>query len=629
MDGPEDEKAAAGPPLVRMEDFAAVDWNGPAAASRQVEPEEIGKIYQVLLKTAEAAGDETARRVYLLLGQLCSITLNPKDRGAPFSARLRLSDGSRSAEPEDYLGPQNEVIAEVAAMASNPGLRARLGDIAWTNDRRRKESADLAVHAYCEAVEGLADGRFDGVFQERGASFEQVNYAMRALQIARSTNKGGALPELVTAAVKAVYNLARASGEHVIFTEIAGFAVAYGVVEATAAAADAEALASGEAPEGHRMAVQGTWIFAGETWRRAGDKESARRCFMKSVDMTLERARSGNSAFVASAFLQEAIEALRTIEDTHDLRAELKKELRERQQAAMDEMGGKPMRFDVTEVVEAYRSAYEKPDLPTALGAFSQIAAPEPKAKIEASALEGRKRTPLASLFAPRHHERDGKMIAKGPHQGVGEEVDGAWLASAVADACRMTRSHLAQAMIDPVRAQLHERFEITERHLWPIVALSGAAAADQKPILTLGFTRFFQGDFMSAAHLLLPQMEGIVRHILLTAGHDPTIIRADMTQEDATLSSILEGEMRQHLEVVMGEDLVLAIDLTFNRKPPGLRHVIAHGKLSAGECFSSQVIYACWFIFHIVTAPLWEHWEAEVARDIQAAADPGRPRNG
>lgn len=142
------------------------------------------------------------------------------------------------------------------------------------------------------------------------STFEQVTLAHRALQIGRATLKGNALPDRAVAAAKAVYERARSCGEHVVSMQIAGVMASFGHMADTDIAHDAESVASGEFAPGYAMAVQGVWDFAAQAYRAAKDVDAERRCRLRSVEMTLERARSAPSALSVDRNVLELVREL-------------------------------------------------------------------------------------------------------------------------------------------------------------------------------------------------------------------------------------------------------------------------------------------------------------------------------
>jgi hypothetical protein len=614
--------------VVTLEQFAAVDWQAPLSGTRKADAGDIADLYAKAAKAAEAAGETAAERVFWLLFHVCNIVLDTTDRATPFRPRLILTDG-RSAEPGDYRGAQSEVLAALLPDIVHPGLKARLADVVWTNDRRARDAASAAVEAYCEVVEGLLADTFDEAVPGFGRStFEQATLAHRALQIGRATLKGNALPERATAAAKAVYERARDSREHVVFMQIATVMANYGLLEDAEIARDAEAVASAEYVPGHEMAVQGVWDFAANAYAGANDAEAERRCRLRAVDMTMARARSATSAIVSAHFLRLAIEALRRTRGTKEQRDALMVELRERQRAARDEFVPSRHSVEIQDLVKASLEALGSGDLPDLLRAFTLLSAPADPQAVRAEAIETLSRSSFSGLFGSSHSDVEGKIIAQAPAYGFGDEPAEARIDEQISQFMEMNRKLVVGGVIQPVRDAMIGRYPFAERHFWPIIELSPFVPPQQAALFSLGFARFLQGDMMSAAHLLLPQIEPALRHILVNEGFEPTIIKSDMLQEDQTLAPLLTN-FRTALEGIFGPEIVFEIDVLFNKRPgPALRHEFAHGKVSAGQCFSPDVIYACWLMFHITAFPLLDHWEDVVVPALaRIEGDPGALR--
>jgi hypothetical protein len=611
--------------IVTLEDFAEFSWQSPLVGSRKADAGNLADRFASAAKAADEAGGERESRVFWLLFHVCNIVLDTSDPAIAFRARLEFTEG-RSAEPADYRGAQSDVFAALLDEIENPGLRARLGDIVWTNNRKARDAALVAAEAYSEVVEGLLAETYDEAVPGSGRStFEQVTLAHRALQIGRATLKGNALPDHAVAAAKAVYERARSCGEHVVFMQIAGVMASFGLMANADIAHDAEGVASGEFAPGHAMAVQGVWDFAAQAYAAAKDADAERRCRLRSVDMTLERARSAPSPLVAAHWLRVAIEALRRTRDTKPQRDALMLELRERQLAARDEFRPQRQWVDVQDLAKATIEALEHDDPSTLLRAFTRLTSlADPKA-IRDQALDALRGSPVSGLFGGSHWDVEAKTVAETPAFGFGDEPPEARVDEQVDQIMGASRRIAVGGMIQPARDVLISRYAFAERHFWPIVELSPFVPPEQASLFSLGFARFLQGDMMSAAHLLLPQIEPALRYILATQGHEPTIIKSDMLQEDQTLAPLLTN-FRHELVSIFGPEIVFEIDVLFNKKPgPRLRHEFAHGKISASRCFSPEVIYACWLIFHVAAFPLLEHWDEMVAPALaRIDGDPG-----
>lgn len=154
-----------------------------------------------------------------------------------------------------------------------------------------------------------------------------------------------------------------------------------------------------------------------------------------------------------------------------------------------------------------------------------------------------------------------------------------------------------------------------------PIISMSPFVPTGHEHLMALGFTRFFQGDYASAAYLLIPQLENSLRFVLLNSNRETSKIKPDLLQEDRSLSGLLQS-LKPELEEIFGADLVNEIDLLFNfRAGPALRHEVAHGKLTSGACYHPSAIYACWLMYRLTCLPLVREWKAQVAPAIEQAA--------
>jgi hypothetical protein len=163
---------------------------------------------------------------------------------------------------------------------------------------------------------------------------------------------------------------------------------------------------------------------------------------------------------------------------------------------------------------------------------------------------------------------------------------------------------------IEPARQTIMRNYSLSERHFRVIVSTSPFIPPEQAIRFALGFARFMQGDFISAAHLLVPQVENSVRHVLRSSNLDASKIMPDMLQEDRPLSALLD-QLRPEMEQIFSPEVVLEIELLFDHRPgPALRHEFAHGKVASGYCYHSDVIYACWFIYHLCCVPLLQVWK-------------------
>jgi hypothetical protein len=223
-----------------------------------------------------------------------------------------------------------------------------------------------------------------------------------------------------------------------------------------------------------------------------------------------------------------------------------------------------------------------------------------------------------------KHIDDEGKTVVNTAGAALSEEPPDDWYLNMIARAESLRRAMVVANFIEPVRLFIHAWIAIEERHFSPIVWQSPFVPQLQAPLYALGFARFFQGDVASAAHLLIPQLEPSLRHILKAHGADPTKRRDDATEEDRSLDAIVSNH-RADLTDILGAPLLEELDRVFNIKPgPALRHAVAHGQMSAGQCYSADVIYACWLLYRVCCLFLMKKWDEWVRPGLEIE-EPGR----
>jgi hypothetical protein len=81
--------------------------------------------------------------------------------------------------------------------------------------------------------------------------------------------------------------------------------------------------------------------------------------------------------------------------------------------------------------------------------------------------------------------------------------------------------SRAVAGYIEPARNTIGSLHQISERQFETIAAMSPLVPDSHAYIYALGFARYMQGDFVSAAHLLVPQFEHSIRCVLRSANKD------------------------------------------------------------------------------------------------------------
>lgn len=116
--------------------------------------------------------------------------------------------------------------------------------------------------------------------------------------------------------------------------------------------------------------------------------------------------------------------------------------------------------------------------------------------------------------------------------------------------------------------------------------------AEDQKQMIACGITRFFDDDYISALHILVPQFENAFRRFFESYGYATTSVSSDTTQKEQTFTTFLENDFVKCLpeSYLYMIDFVMVNNIGYN-----LRNDIAHGLIelkTINKSVCQMVIY-------------------------------------
>jgi hypothetical protein len=606
--------------LVALDDFRTVDFQAVAATTDCAECAVLARLYCEAAHIAQAAGNDQKARVFGILASICGQHFKPGDPSGPLGP-MWVVGGRRSAIPEDFKGAQAAVLQQLLPEILHPGLRARLAEMIWLNDRKAHDAGRVAIASYCETTNSLLDGRLKDQFSDLGpASMERLRLVERALQIAGMVGKRGQIPDQLTQTAIRLYDDAKAAKQPVPFSRIAKQLLRFDVVEPSTVARDAEAVARNSTIEAtNPLAVKFAWDCAAHAYELCGADDAAHKCRLKGIDQTIAMRDHVSGAAAEAHWLRTAIAELRGIPGTQDQREELRIEMRQLQERSVDEVGSFQAPLDLADMRAGTTTIFGDLTLPMALGQFACLSESRTVDELRQEAKDGIENAPLMSMMGGVHYDAEGKITAETEGASTSGEPSEDWYKTTIARNLRFHRHVAVAGRIDPAREALTASYQLSEIHFRAIVTFSPFIPATHRHTFALGFARFMQGDFISAAHLLIPQLENSVRYVLHAAGKDSSKIMPDMLQEDRTLSALI-GQFRPELERIFSAPIILEIELLFvHNSGPALRHDFAHGKAPDGACFDVDVIYACWFIYRLACIPLFGIWEKQLGPAIEA----------
>lgn len=596
---------------ISLDDLLASGWK---QAIDQAPQEGYSTMWQVLSTAARSSIDQGRNehgKVLWLLADACSMMLSPSSPNEPFKPFAVFHD-RRSVVPDDFADADILFFAEIVDAVDDDWLKARLSDLVWLKGKPRNTAFALkAIDAYrCLSLDTdtwIHGGR---------------DCWPRAISLARML-KGGAgdrLAQMETTIVVAFNEATRADGFLGLWLADLLKSSGLGRAHRADVARKLEALAHEFDGEGdlHRTRE---YFSAASNWYKASPDE------IKAAEMTVavaegwvkeaiaRTASESPSHMVASSCYENAIQTYRTIPRAEramhrvDERiAELRVHLNDSGERSLGEMGIiRTPGVDITQVVENARKSVTGKSAQEALLAFANLHGGANAEELRSNALERMRQYPLQSLFAATVMSRDGRVIARRPAMSLGGELTED---DEIAIRAEMIRDYgilvsiVTQGDIWPALEVLLLEHRLREADFLDLARHSPIVPKERAGLFGKALFAGYERDFVTALHLLIPQIEHLVRVHLKQAGAKTANLDKDGIQNENGMSTLME---LPEAEQVFGRDLAFELRSLFcDAFGPNLRNELAHGLLDENGCLSPFAIYAWWLAFRLTFNTWW-----------------------
>jgi hypothetical protein len=577
------------------EDFEKVDLNEPVRGSNPSDWHSISSKYQAASDEAEKIGNDAASRVYAMICAICGFHFKPNDENEPFGPVMRTSEG-RTPIPDDYRTKISVIIPYKNAFESI-AVTARINDVIWLLDRKQVESAILAIDSYLLLV------RHDGEQGPAALSYRRAEYLQRALQIASSLGSAGPNFAKVKRASTRLRKETITGGNSYSYMRFANLCLGYDLCRPSLIAAEAQALAQSEANLDARHML---WHVAARANRRAKQPEEEARCLVEAAECLVLISDQGTSAMYRAHWLERAIVELLQVPKSQNRRRALKHMLIDVQAQIPEELQSFSHSFDLRKVAEQVREGIKSKPFIAALGVFVNLHEPRKPEELKKEAEAEIAKHPLQHIFESTQLGSEGRPI----HRVGGLDDHENVVQTAISRGLDLERKIVVNGRIGPARLVMMTSNFVSENYLQVLCAYSAFIPIGHDGVFANGLARFFQGDMIGALHILVPQFENSLRHVLRLNGHDVTKFNRDMTQEDLNMSVLLE-KFEKELGEIIGANWVTAINHLFNlRSGPNLRNAVAHGHIKQGNAHNADSTYACWLILRMCCVPLFPLWK-------------------
>lgn len=125
-------------------------------------------------------------------------------------------------------------------------------------------------------------------------------------------------------------------------------------------------------------------------------------------------------------------------------------------------------------------------------------------------------------------------------------------------------------------------------------------------PFIEAGIKRFFEKDYVSAMHILVPQLESTLRNFFVKAGYSTTSIKKSTGQNEETFHEFLN---REDIEKALGRNVKKMIQVIMVEKSGlNLRNDIAHGLIDFSDITKNRCILVIYLYLVLTRYSITDH---------------------
>lgn len=587
---------------VSADDLRKYDWQERIAKCSGKECSDFREVLHAAASEREAAGDDLGGRVFNLLALIASLFADYDAKGIPYRERLSTHDGKRSLNTDDLVPADFSALRGIVDETKDTEYRGRLADILWECTKDFK-CAQLAVRSFLESAERL------------NKAGEWIAYAVRLERAAKISARKGFEPleaEVVAAVENGIVTCQHDLSNEVLTRRLMTILLRLHVGDAKKYAALSEQQATAYAKAENWHASEQYWDTA-SSWHRVNEDEAAAlRCLATAAECHVSAAEANTagpqrSYSFASAWMGKALEALRRAKADPARIAHVHRRLLELQKLALTEMGPVSLNFDEIPGLRANMAAAQQEaadhvrgqSFERALGRFATISHPTNFAALKAQVLKQSEDTIFDKIITQTKVDRGGKVADTLDPSNIGAPLEGEALRKRMVQLANEVHWPLQVTWnIEPARIALVEEHAVRRDSLRFLVSFNPYIPRGHEGIFLRGIQAGFQGDWLVAMHLLVPQVEALIRHAFQQNGAVTSTLESDGTQKERDLNQLL---WMPDMEIAFGPDVSFDLrGILIERFGHNLRNESAHGLMPEGAFYGPASLFLWWLVIHL-----------------------------
>lgn len=561
---------------------------------------------------AENASQDSERASALkLLSMVCSMYITQGDR-VTLGPKFQYDDGSRSLLPQDLPADQVTELVDFIQHVDDPELLARLADTIWLSKHAPEpyKYALVAIEAYANSGKSLCLER----------KINGPDRFSRAISLARELGKTG-LGSLSAVYDKLIDAILCATVKHSDSLVLSLLRLApNSEIELSSGFAYISERIGDNCAKNKDYFLARDYMSMAVKWHEAcKDSDESRRCDMRRLYLTIEEADNAQSKLVEASALQRAVEIGRQLKVEKKIIDDLFSRLLVVQEESTAEMKLiQTDSFDATEHITRSRAHVSGCNVLDSLFRLSFITRIHSAKDLEEEVHRQAAEFPLSHIMPLKHINHRGRVVAYTPGLSTGQgENPNETIRAHIHKVLLFKISFEVQLAVEPARMQILNEHTISDEEMFKIVIGHPLVPQGSEAIWARGLRAGFEGDFLVATHLLVPQIESSLRHVLEVKGGRTTKLSSAGIQEEISLDLILNDDV---IVATFGKDLVFTLQaLLVEKTGSNFRNLFAHGLLSHDDFYAATPIYLWWLALRVICIPLYNTRKSP-AQDRQSA---------
>ncbi|MFZ6757408.1 DUF4209 domain-containing protein [Undibacterium sp. Ji50W] len=554
----------------------------------------------------EAAWTQDQLNALRFVGATLTMRLQYGSVGDPFGPKF-VMDGQRSTVASDFPREKIEALAQWVLSQKNAEFRARMLDLIWVI-AKSYPAAQGAISAYIEAADILEDPKEWTSFADR---------LERALRLAVSLGRGGAiLRATVLGKLEATVNKYQGTDPLFLTFRLVSLLLEFKYGDIATFAKYTRIAAEQANSRKNYWAAKDYFELAARCHDKLGEVDAHGEALRLSAEALVSEAelassqQDGGRGAMAGAFIMaQAYNAMRQAPKGKGRAEDIHARLLKLQEQSLPELKELSTTVNIQELIDkAVAKTSDKP-LHEALIVLCKVNNAPPIEKLMEKVRNEARTAILSSMFSSDVINSRGRVVAKTPPLAVAEEdIENDGLRFRLFRHARTDRDLVIQAFINPMRSIIFNEHNPDRSDILNYIQHSPWIPPGHVESIIRVLIAGFQGDMLIVAHMIPPQIEALIRHIIELNGGDTSMFNAEGLQPEKSLNVLLKMDEAQKVFGING--VIELEDIFVDQLGSNLRNEVAHGLISDGQMFSSDVLYAWWLLLKFCV--LSSKWQAE-----------------